>query len=67
MSKKDEFLYDVRLAERNIKEGALSKKDYEKHLANLPDVEEKGEPLIIEDEEGSPEIKPDQIDEGESE
>jgi len=67
MSKKDELLYDVRIAERNIKDGALSKKDYEKHLDNLSDVEEKGEVLIIEDEEAGPEIELDQIEEEESE
>jgi len=32
MSKKDEFLYDVRIVERNILEGKLSKKDYEKQV-----------------------------------
>ena len=51
MTKKEEFLYDVRIAERNIKDGSLSKKEYEKHLKSLPDVEEKGEPLIIEEDE----------------
>jgi len=63
MSKKDEFLYDVRIAERNIKEGKLSKKDYEKHMASLPDVEEKGEPLIIEEDEVSSEEELDQVEE----
>lgn len=51
MTKKEDFLYDVRIAERNIKDGSLSKKEYEKHLKGLPDVEEKGEPLIIEEDE----------------
>ncbi len=63
MSKKDEFLYDVRIAERNIQEGKLSKKDYEKHLASLPDVEEKGEPLVIEEDEVSSEEELDQVEE----
>jgi len=67
MSKKEEFLYDVRIAERNIKEGELSKKDFDKYLKSLPDVEEKGEPLIIEEDEVSAEIEADQIEEGESE
>lgn len=51
MTKKEEFLYDVRIAERNIKDGSLSKKEYEKHLKGLPDVEDKGEPLVIEEDE----------------
>lgn len=63
MSKKDEFLYDVRIVERNILEGKLSKKDYEKHLASLPDVEEKGEPLVIEEDEVSSEEELDQVEE----
>jgi len=50
MSTKDDFLYDVRITERHIKDGALTKKDYEKHLKGLPDVEEKGEPLVIEED-----------------
>lgn len=63
MSKKDEFLYDARIVERNILEGKLSKKDYEKHLASLPDVEEKGEPLVIEEDEVSSEEELDQVEE----
>lgn len=51
MTKKDEILYDVRIAERNIRDGAISKKEYEDHLKSLPDVEEKGEPLVIEEDE----------------
>ncbi len=51
MTKKEEILYDVRIAERNIRDGEISKKEYENHLKNLPDVEEKGEPLIIEEDE----------------
>jgi hypothetical protein len=66
MNKKEELLYDVRIAERNIKDGSLSKKDYEKHLDNLLDVEDKGEILIIEDDEINPEIELYQIEEEES-
>lgn len=50
MSTKDDFLYDVRITERHIQDGALTKEDYEKHLKGLPDVEEKGEPLVIEED-----------------
>ena len=57
MTKKDELLYDVRIAERNIKDGSLSKKDYEKHLNSLSDVEDKGEILVIEEDEINPEIE----------
>lgn len=50
MKNRDDFLYDVRVTDRHIKEGVITKKDYDKHLKNLPDVEDKSEPLIIEDE-----------------
>ena len=50
MTKKDELLYDVRIAERSIREGTLTKKEYDKHLKDLPDVVEKGEILIIEED-----------------
>jgi len=51
MKKKDEFLYDVRIAQRHLREGVITKKDYNKHLDSLPDMEANSEPLIIEDEE----------------
>lgn len=50
MKKREDFLYDVRVTDRHIKEGVITKKDYDKHLSGLPDVEDKSEPLIIEDE-----------------
>ncbi|HET7289536.1 MAG TPA: hypothetical protein VFJ67_03785 [Thermodesulfobacteriota bacterium] len=52
MKKKEEFIYDVRVTSRHIREGVITKKDYDKHLSELPNVEEKSEPLIIEDEDG---------------
>ena len=51
MKKKEDFIYDVRVSNRHIREGVITKKDYEKYLSELPDVEDKSEPLIIEDEE----------------
>jgi hypothetical protein len=57
MSKKEDFLYDERIVERHIKDGTLSKKDYDKHLKSLPDVEEKGEVLIIEEDEVIAEVE----------
>lgn len=52
MKKKEEFMYDVRVTNRHIREGVITKKDYEKYLSELPDVENKSEPLIIDDEDG---------------
>jgi hypothetical protein len=50
MKKKEDFLYDVRVANRHIREGVITKKDHDKYLSGLPDVENKSEPLIIDDE-----------------
>ncbi len=50
MKKREEFLYDVRIANRNIREGLITKKDYDKHISGLPDVEGNSEPIVIEDE-----------------
>jgi len=51
MSKKNEKFYDVRVSERYIKEGVINKKQYEDHIKNLPDAEDKSEVLVIEEEE----------------
>ncbi len=50
MKNKEDFLYDVRIVNRNIRDGAVSKKDYDKHIESLPDMEYNSEPLIIDDE-----------------
>ena len=47
---KEELDYDVRIVDRNIREGVVTKKEYDKYIKGLPDVEEKGEPLVFEDE-----------------
>jgi len=69
MSKKEDFLYDVRIAEMHIKDGVLTKKDFDKHLDSLPDSEEKGEVLIIEEDEVTEEVELelDQVEEDETE
>ncbi|MEQ9617544.1 MAG: hypothetical protein RIG61_00025 [Deltaproteobacteria bacterium] len=54
MKKTEEFLYDVRIAQRHLREGAITKKEYDKYIAGLPDVEANSEPLIIEDENEGP-------------
>lgn len=57
---KEELDFDVRIVERNIRDGIVEKKDYEKFLGNLPDVEEKGEPLVFEDEVAAEEAAADE-------
>lgn len=63
MKKKEEFIYDVRVTNRHIREGVITKKDYEKYLSELPDVEDKSEPLIIEDEDGKTGEEPESVEE----
>ena len=44
MAKKiDPTWFDVRVVERHIADGRVSRKDYEKYLASLPDEAEEGE------------------------
>ncbi len=50
MKKSDDFLFDVRIADRHLRDGVVSKKDYDKYINSLPDMESNSEPLIIEDE-----------------
>jgi hypothetical protein len=38
---------DVRVRERNLKSGALTEKDLDKHLASLPDAADQAEPFAI--------------------
>jgi hypothetical protein len=63
MKNKEDFLYDVRVAHRHIKEGVVTKKDYDKYMSSLPDVEDKSEPLIIEDEDEKGQIEHNQEEE----
>lgn len=47
---KDDFMYDVRVISRNLKEGLISKKDLKSHLKDLPNAEEKSEVLQVEED-----------------
>lgn len=51
MKEKLGFIFDIRIVERMIRDGVIKKNDYEEHLKNLPDVIDKGCPLIIDDEQ----------------
>lgn len=51
MKNKPDLSFDVRVVDRYIREGSLTKDDLEDYLKKLPDVTDKGCPLIIEDEE----------------
>jgi hypothetical protein len=39
--------WDVRVRERHLRQGKLTEKDVEKHLASLPDVEGQSEALPL--------------------
>jgi len=68
MSDTKDFLYDVRIAEKHLQDGTVSQEEYDKYLASLPDVEEKGEPLVIEEDlADEPEAELEQAQEQEDE
>ena len=48
---KEELLYDLRVIDVNIKQGKITKKNYEGFIKKLPNVEDKSQILIIEQEE----------------
>ncbi|MCA9666580.1 MAG: hypothetical protein KC503_13355 [Myxococcales bacterium] len=47
----EEFLFDKRLVERNIRAGLITREEYEAHLAKLADVTDKGEAFSIFDDD----------------
>ena len=48
MSQREQFMYDVRVRDRFLNEGAISKTDVEKHLAGLVDLADACEELELE-------------------
>lgn len=56
-SRQDELIkFDARMVEFNISRGTLTKEEYEKHLAALPDLAAQTSSLNLEDDDnGSPE------------
>lgn len=67
MSKKNEGFFDVRVSDRYIKEGVISKKEYEDHIKSLPDAEDKSEVLVIEEEEEVEDEKAEPTEDGSDE
>ena len=47
----NEKFFDVRVCGRYIKEGQITRKDYEKHVKSLPDVSDKATSIVIDAEE----------------
>ena len=56
-TQRDMPLLDVRMVERNIQSGAITRKEYQKFLKELPDVADKAVPV----EEAQP-LKPQEED-----
>lgn len=50
MANNPDFVYDVRIIERYLREGKITKNEYEQYLKNLPDMVDESCPLIIDDE-----------------
>ena len=44
-TQREMHLLDIRIVERNLEKGLLSRKDYAKYLKDLPDVGDKAEPV----------------------
>jgi hypothetical protein len=47
ITRDDPRFWDVRLLERRLRKGQISKKDYEKYLKSLPDAAEKQAPIDL--------------------
>ena len=50
MKRKYDIDYDVRIIERNVRDKAIPKEEYDKYLDSLPDVSDEGCPLVIDEE-----------------
>ena len=57
MHKKDDFLFDIRVVERHIREGVITREDYEKYLKELHDISDEAIPIKIDMEEEETEKK----------
>ena len=51
MSQSNEYLFDHRIVEKNIRKGLITRKQYEDHLKSLSDVENNAEYVSLEDED----------------
>jgi hypothetical protein len=49
----DSFRYDVRIRDRLVQKGLLTKEEVQRHLEALVDVESKSEPVSVEPPNGS--------------
>ena len=64
MSQSNEYLFDHRIVEKNIRKGLITRKQYEDHLKSLSDAEGNAEYVSLEDEgedEGEGEVAPEAV------
>lgn len=62
MSQSNEYLFDHRIVEKNIRKGLITRKQYEDHLKSLSDAESNAEYVSLEDEnEGEGEEAPEAV------
>jgi hypothetical protein len=47
ITRDDPRFWDVRTLERRVRKGQISKKDYEKYLKSLPDVDDKKATILV--------------------
>lgn len=70
----DEKLFDVRVVERNINKGLITREEYEEYLAGLDDREDNAEKLeatfehgVLEDDEEDEEAEGEEAEEADEE
>ena len=51
ITRDDPRFWDVRTLERRLREGQITKKDYEKYLKTIPDVADKQAPIELDDDD----------------
>jgi len=49
MKQKFDIKFDVRVIDRNIRDGVINENDYNTHLKELEDVSENAEAIVIDD------------------
>ncbi len=50
ISREDPRFWDVRTIDRRVRRGQVTRKDVEKHLKGLPDVGERGQTIVLDEE-----------------
>ena len=62
ITRDDPRFWDVRTLQRRLRKGQITKKDYEKYLKTLPDVDEKKSTISLVDVEDDLDVDDDEDD-----